>query len=78
MTKIAELLKERDMSPTELGFESRVHPSQISRLLANKAGGPGLKAMRRIAGVLGVPIEDLLDDERHLPARRHSKGGRDE
>ncbi|MDK2889109.1 MAG: hypothetical protein PWP72_1987 [Thermoanaerobacter sp.] len=58
MFYIEQVMKERGLSKTRLGFMSQIHPATIGKLLAGHIP-PYPNYKRRLSEALGVP-EDML------------------
>lgn len=56
---IRRLRKERQLSQEELGHQAEIHPTWISHIESGRAN-PAWGTVRRIVGVLEVPLSELV------------------
>lgn len=69
---LQESRKKRGLSQEQLGFETGYHPTYISQLERGRKS-PTLRAMFRLAGVLGVRAWEMV---RRAEERLHKAGSR--
>jgi transcriptional regulator with XRE-family HTH domain len=56
---IRRLRKDRKLSQEELGHQAEIHPTWISHIESGRAN-PAWGTVRRIVGVLEVPLSELV------------------
>lgn len=59
---IVNILNEKNISVYKLAEESKVSNSYLSEIINGKKSNPSIKILKRIADVLGVSIEDLVNE----------------
>jgi XRE family transcriptional regulator, master regulator for biofilm formation len=65
--RVQELRKERGMSLTELAERAGVAKSYISSLERDIQKNPSIQFLEKIAGVLKVPVDRLIDQDEAEP-----------
>jgi transcriptional regulator with XRE-family HTH domain len=69
-TRVARARLDRDLSQDELASLARLSPRTIERLDRGELDNPGIRHILRLANVLDVPVEQLVEDEWRDPAWR--------
>ena len=69
-TRIARARLDRDLSQQELAERARLSPRTIERLDRGELDNPGIRHIIRLASVLEVPVEALVEDDWRDPLWR--------